>query len=121
MERINAYKAFDGKIFYNWEECREHEQNLKERALVNNIKFYDSNNNLINIEKTYDINYILYKIHKVIIPSDEDCDILNEWLDNYCVRKEDIYFPHKGTWYFVPVTSIDVVSEDEMSDCGNGK
>ena len=65
MKRV--YEAFDGKLFKDDKECLAYEQNLKEENVVKNVKFYDSNNNLINIEKIYDINYILYNIYKIVI------------------------------------------------------
>ena len=112
MKRV--YEAFDGKIFKDDKECLAYEQNLKEENVVKNVKFYDSNNNLINIEKIYDINYILYNIYKVVIPTEEDCNTLNEWLENYCIHTKEIHFPGKGTWYSVPITTITIVSADEM-------
>ena len=110
-----VYEAFDGKIFEDDKKCLAYEHNLREKSVVKNVKFYDSNNNLINIKEIYDINYILDKIYKVVIPTDEDCNTLNEWLEEYCVYEEEICFPKKGTWYFVPVTNIEVVSENEMT------
>ena len=118
MRTFWAYEAFDGKVFYNEDECRDYEYDLRERTLLKNVKFYDSNNNLFNFKELYDINNNLYDIYKVVIPSEEDCDMLNEWLEDYCVYEEEIYFPHKGTWYFdlVTITNINVVSEDEMKE-----
>ena len=118
MRTFWVYEAFDGKVFYNEDECRDYEHDLRERTILKNVKFYDSNNNLFNLEKLYDINDILYDIHKIVIPSKEDCDMLNEWLEDYCVYEEEIYFPHKGTWYFIPVvtTDINIVSEDDMKE-----
>ena len=116
MKTFWAYEAFDGKVFYNEDECRDYEHDLRERTLLKNVKFYDSNNNLFNLEKLYDINDILYDIHKIVIPSKEDCDMLNEWLEDYCTYDDDIYFSHEGTWYLLPVvtTDIKIVSEENM-------
>ena len=111
MKRV--YEAFDGKIFKDDKECLAYEQNLKEENVVKNVKFYDSNNNLMNIKDINDISYIIYNFYKVVIPTEEVCDTLNEWL-RYNIYADTIYFPGKGTWYSVPITTIKIVSADEM-------
>ena len=118
--KINVYKAFDGKLFEDEDECSDYEYELRQHSLVKNIKFYDLHDNLLNIEKAYDINDILYDIHKVVIPTEQDCNILNEWLEEcFCYEPAEIYFPTKGTWYLIPVTTVTsfkIFSEDEMKE-----
>ena len=56
-----VYEALDGKIFEDDEECLDYEDRLRLNTIFKNIKFYDSNNTLMELKN------ILFGIFHIII------------------------------------------------------
>ena len=105
-----VYEALDGKIFEDDEECLDYEDKLRLNTIFKNIKFYDSNNVLMELKNIDDFFNALEYNYKVVIPTKEDCDIFNEWLS---MNDYEIYMlPKEGTWYNINYENM--VLEEEL-------
>ena len=105
-----VYEALDGKIFEDDEECLDYEDKLRLNTIFKNIKFYDGNNELMELNGTLDLLDALEYNYKITIPTKEDCDIFNEWLR---MNEYEIYMlPKEGTWYNIYYENV--VSEEEL-------
>ena len=104
------YVADDEKEFDNEFDCQEYEWKLKHPHL-NNIKFYDKNNNVLDeifSQETYNI------VKRVIVPDEDAVNDLQEFANytGFCCyediisRGEWIFNTGKGTfvkWIFSPI------------------
>ena len=105
-----VYQAFDGKIFENENECFDYEDDLRLETILKNIKFYDGNNELMELNGTLDLLDALEYNYKITSLTKEDCDIFNEWLR---MNEYEIYMlPKEGTWYNIYYENV--VSEEEL-------
>ena len=105
-----VYEALDGKIFEDDEECLDYEDRLRLNTIFKNIKFYDSNNVLMELKNIDDFFNALEYNYKIVIPTEEDCEIFNEWLR---MNEYEIYMlPKEGTWYNINYENM--VLEEEL-------